>query len=106
MSYQPEQHTTVCRQQMAAYHRAREAFLAKWPNCCQDCHATGEVFDMNEEADFCESCIWSDKCPRCSGPFHYQNAFSRCPTCGWEMSEEFLDWPPDCDCLQPVTETT
>ena len=99
------EHTPECAARTAAYERRCKAFLAHWPHCCQDCHATGEVYDLEEEPDFCESCLLNDECPRCSGPFVYRDGNSRCPSCGWEMGEEFLDWPPDCDCLQQLTFT-
>jgi hypothetical protein len=98
MNYQDNVHTTECHLRHRDWQKQVTAFTAKWPNYCRDCNSTGEVYDLFEEGDFCEGCIGSDQCPRCSGPFMYRDGNSRCPTCGWEMGEEFLDQPPDCDC--------
>jgi hypothetical protein len=98
-------HSAECVADRKRWKAEHDRFLAQWPNCCRTCHATGEIYDLEEEPDFCSVCISNEECPRCSSPFIYRDANSRCPTCGWEMGEEFLDWPPDCDCDEQMRET-
>jgi hypothetical protein len=106
MTPNPEKHTADCLKRMTAWRRQNATYLAKWPNHCTDCRGTGEVYDLNEEPDFCETCLANDQCPRCSGPFVYRDGNSRCPACGWEVGEEVMVWPPECDCYGPVAEET
>src|SRR5688572_5276008 len=96
-----KRHSGACRQRMQQWAREWAAFLARWPDCCQSCMATGQC-EINEEMDGCDECIYNEKCPRCSGPFHYQHGESRCPRCGWTSFEEGLPYRPECSCQEEV----
>jgi hypothetical protein len=92
-------HTSACKRTQADWKRDYDAFLAKWPHCCLQCHATGQILDLDaHEIDFCDECLAADKCPRCNADFHYRDGNSRCGMCGWECLEEMLPLQPVCDC--------
>ena len=99
-----EQHSSECLERVRVWKQELSAFLEKWPDCCQHCFATGLIYICDDEDDFCEECIYAEKCPRCRQDFVYQDHTNRCAHCGWETGEDYLTWPPTCECLEVTQE--
>jgi hypothetical protein len=89
---------------MADWQQRHAAFLAAWPECCRACDATGLIFDQDLDDDFCDECIYAEKCPRCHADFVYHHGDSRCGACDWMVGEEQLPWVPECDCSEQLAE--
>lgn len=109
------EHTDRCK-----VHKAKfDAWVAKWPDYCRECNATGEFQWQENQAPLGSGCVWLEdlsepcecwtsvenpRCPRCGATgdqleYYEDEEEMTCNFCGWN-SEKARDVEPDMVCSE------
>lgn len=96
-----QRHTAECLSFSSTMQAQYDAWIARWPLYCTNCHGWGAV----GEDCACEDCVDEGKCPRCGEPGLTSEGRGDdttgegpCKSCGWNYDDGRPEPGPYCAC--------